>query len=302
MIQNYPSWLLNDVTWLSAADGLLSDNPDSLAIIQQSCCSLLDGSIQIDQEQISRLTKQRPGPLGRYFETLVQTVISLSPQIKSSHENVIIQDGKRTCGELDLIYQISGQTAGKWVHLELAVKFYLGLDGRADPFHWHGPAARDTLGRKLNRMFSHQLKLPETADGKAALKKLGIDRVHSEALVMGRLFHPYTHWQAGNTHAPEIIAKDHPAGWWLRINQIDLLNDDTETSWQLLKKPEWLAPVDPSNGETINGSDFSGHLKSAPLSRPLMVAALIEGVESHRGFVVPDDWSPKPENNIKLES
>lgn len=255
----------------------------------QTCRDLIDGTICLNEDQLSHLMNQRRGPLGRYFETLVQIVISLSPYVVAFYPNIVIHNGERTCGELDLVYK----TPERWIHLEVAVKYYIGIDDRHDQFQWYGPAGRDTLGRKLKHMFKHQLELPHTEDARPALDKLGIDVVYSEALVMGMLFHPFANWQKEDIQTPPIVVENYPAGWWLPLNELHKLNEHSESSWKILSKPEWLSPIEPSYENTLNINAFQQKLKSEFPSHPVMVAAFNDGVESHRGFVVADDWMGK---------
>lgn len=281
-----PYWLLNDLAWLSTEQSLLRDAPSSLCLIQKTCNNLIAGALHLDPEQVSLLSTRRQGALGRYFEALVQTIISLAPEVEKTHPNVVIMEGKRTCGEIDLLYKRDGI----WIHLELAVKFYIGLENRIDPFQWHGPAARDTLGRKLGRLKDHQLQLPKTNAGQIALENLNIESVKSEALIMGRLFHPFTGWQQGSLVVPVIISKTHPASWWLQSQEMSHLCENLDTFWNILSKPSWLAPLEVPLRETLTGQDLLAFLRSSPLLHPIIVAALKDGIECHRGFIVPDDW------------
>lgn len=286
--QDTRTQILTDLTWLGSAPGLLRDAPNSLAIIQRTCAALATGDIQMNDAQMSVLMSRRPGPLGRYFEALVHAVLSLTPRVSSFHPNVVIHDGKRTRGELDVLYRCDGC----WVHLELAVKFYLGLDNRLDPFQWCGPAARDTLGRKLARLYDHQLRLPQTDAGKTVLAQFDVDTLHSEALVMGMLFHPVTQWLAGEMDVPAMVSEKHPAGWWLRVADLNTLREMPGTSWQILRKPKWLSPTVPTLEDYSDLDNVFEDRENYPLTRPVMVAALIDGTECHRGFVVPDNWPP----------
>ncbi len=288
----FPDWLLSDVTWLYTSNGLLGDVPGSLALIQRACEQLISGAKLLNDEQIGELDVKRTGPLGRYFEALVQTVISASPEVRQCYPNVVIQNGNRTLGELDLVYENVGGGDSGWVHLELAVKFYIGAGDPGDAYQWRGPAARDTLGRKVARLFDHQLKLPHTAAGIAALSALTIKQVHSQALVMGRLFHPHACWLAGDISAPTVVADDHPAGWWLRAGDIKEVLAEPGLQWRTLSKPEWLAPVDAADQNLMDGRDLYEHLWNTGADRPVMVAASTGGAECQRGFIVPDNWPP----------
>jgi uncharacterized protein len=305
-LRTIPPWLAADVAWLGQADGLLADEPRSLDLIRQVCFGLnavgadeRSPTLSFSDAHLALLAERRHGPLGRYFEALVQTVVSMSDQVTGFHPNVVIHDGERTRGELDLVYAQAGpDNSNQWIHLELAIKFYIGAGDRCDPFGWYGPAMRDTLGRKLNRLFDHQLPLAVSDVGSGVLRQLTVDAVHSEALVLGMLFHPLAAWRDGNRDAPPMIAENHPAGWWLRrsdLDQLSLMPEAPETTWRVLSKPEWMAQAD-SVDENLPGlKDFSEHLTAVAHPHPVMAAALVGGVERHRGFVVPDGWGPSPQ-------
>ncbi len=116
---------------------------------------------------------------------------------------MVVTEGKTTRGEFDLLYK----KGGNWHHLELAVKFYLGVSDRTSAFNWHGPALRDNLGLKCARMSNHQLTLPKTDAGKNVLHDLSIGVVESEALILGRLFHSFSDWQASSFEITKNISK-----------------------------------------------------------------------------------------------
>ena len=98
------------------------------------------------------------------------------------------------CGEIDLVMQAAD---GAIVHLELAVKFYLGRADLhnpqqhcSDPQHWWGIDTRDTLAHKLARLTQHQLplsqRLPELATAHRALPLPEV----AAAWLQGGLFTP----------------------------------------------------------------------------------------------------------------
>jgi hypothetical protein len=283
-----PDWLACDINWLATTPGLLANVPRSLNLIRETCTDLQAGILRFECDHLIMLKERRLGPLGRYFEALVQTIISCSPDVKHCHRNVLIHDGNRTRGELDLVYEYAGQ----WIHLELAVKYYLGTGDLSNPFQWYGPAARDTLGRKLGRLFDHQLCLPATTYGRAVLDSLEIDAVHSEPLVMGMLFHPFEAWKASAIITPDTIAADHPVGWWLRSSDAEELGDIDEWKVQALSKPEWLSS--PKQGQSILQplKELLCQLKDKTLNFPVMLLSIDGGGNRHRGFIVPDEWSP----------
>ena len=73
----------------------------------------------------------------------------------------MVQLGKRTAGEIDLLVE----RAGEVLHLELAVKFYLSTSGSAQWDTWVGVDPVDRLDIKLDK-FKTQIALgaqPEVA-------------------------------------------------------------------------------------------------------------------------------------------
>ncbi len=287
LINSPSNLLINDFAWLGSGSSLLAIESFSLPLIQDTCWAILAEQITLTESQVSLLTEKRKGPLGRYFEALIQTIISLSPQVEICHPNVVVQDGKRTCGELDLLYQIDE----RWIHLELAVKFYIGLKDRSDPYQWHGPAARDTLGRKLERLYNHQIPLPETSAGISTLDAINIHSVSSEALLMGMLFHPFDDWQDNNFITPVSISENHANGWWIKRKNVSALLSDDKIRIKILEKPEWLSAAMPEK-DLINGQTFLDLFNSNYSDRTIMIGRINSDAEFDRGFIVPNDWSP----------
>ncbi|MDA8637953.1 DUF1853 family protein [Rhodospirillales bacterium] len=281
----FPSWLQRDIKWLESSPALLGDGTGSQELIRRTCQLLIKSSQEIGEKQLEILAGRRSAALGRYFETLVQIVITLSPEVESCHHNITIHDGIRTCGELDILYKMSG----RWVHLELAVKFYIGLGDRSDPHQWYGPAARETLWRKLKRLTEHQLILPGTKAGVSALDRLDISAVHSEALVMGRLFHPIINWQKNDLITPAEISQNHSTGWWCRATETAVFAEVGDVKWRVLEKPDWLSSGNMAIPKTTS---LPTALKEVGLTRALMITGTLNNVELYRGFVVPDYWAP----------
>lgn len=237
-------------------------------------------------DQIERLSSIRQGPLGRYFEFLIGALFTLSPEIEASHSNLVVRDGKATQGEFDLLYK----KGGNWHHLEMAVKFYLGVLDRASGFNWHGPALRDSLGRKWTRMSEHQLSLPKTDAGRSVLQDLSIHNVESEALILGRLFHPLTDWQSNSLEIPPYVSTDHANGWWMHVRDVISFAHSNVYCWVPLIKHEWLAK------KVIHTAPSRPNFKD--INHPQMYAVFKQVeqnqyCEINRGFVVPNHWRPK---------
>jgi hypothetical protein len=90
------------------------ESADWLCGLEQSPAALAD---------IIRQDKDRR--LGRYFELLWAFWFEHSDRFDIIGQNIQIEHEGRTAGELDLV--VHEHATGKNIHIELAVKFYLGL-------------------------------------------------------------------------------------------------------------------------------------------------------------------------------
>jgi len=262
---------------------LLHAPPNCLDILQSVAREIVSGELQLSERDQSSLFSKRASRLGHYFEALVQTLFSLSPEIEEWHPNLQVFEGKSTTGEFDLLYKRQGH----WWHLELAIKYYIGFDDLTDADNWHGPALRDNLGRKLRRLKHHQLVLPQTSAGQLALSHLGIADITSEALVFGQLFHPLANWEQALFVKPHEIVANHPIGWWSFAQNTPAFDDRI---WIELPKSDWLS------GATGKRVTFEGAPDFSAIERPKMYAVCRDAdgeiVETSRGFVVPNTWGP----------
>lgn len=274
----------HDLGWLGSAPSLLKKPPSSLALIHETAQFIHSGKIQIPVEDWEHLGSLRGGPLGRYFEALVQVALRHCPEIDCLHANIPIRDGGRTFGEFDLLYKRGDQ----WVHLEMAVKFYLGVGDLLNPDNWHGPALRDNLGRKWRHMTGRQLVLSDQPEARTVLRSMGIEAVQPEPMILGRLFHPLDQWLDGKRNAPEWISESHESGWWCRESERP---DFSDGALRQLTKPEWLAPA------IGNAEYIVDHVNPKALERPYQFALMDrlqgkEAQEKSRGFIVPNAWGP----------
>lgn len=110
-----------------------------------------------------RLLQARSGKLGGYFEALVSALFSASDHWDVLAENLIIQNGKQTLGELDLLVQ--RRATAEVIHLELALKFYLwAAPAAATSLGWVGAGLQDFMLHKTQRLHRHQLQLARLAE------------------------------------------------------------------------------------------------------------------------------------------
>ena len=128
--------------------------------------------------------------LGKLVERFVFQQLSDKDASDILAENIQIQDGKRTIGELDALLMT---TYGP-VHLEIIYKFYLYDPNVSNDelSHWIGPNRKDSLLQKLDKLKEKQLPLlyhPKTQPVLEDLE-LSITEIKQQVLFKAQLFLP----------------------------------------------------------------------------------------------------------------
>jgi hypothetical protein len=251
-------------------------------------------------EAVSRRSSSR---LGEYFEILVTTWLDALPPVSLIAANEQVKGGGGTVGEFDLVFARDDD----FHHWELAIKFYLGHPG--PPFHatggerdgdremreplWYGPNPVDRFDKKWGKMKEKQLMLGRTRDGRLHLERMGVPDeapVYPAAFLKGYLFEPLDEQFAVDLMPetnPEV-----PMGWWVHRSAFkgyrDRLEAGRKVRWLKLPRLQWMSPAreSPQNRSRSFGP-FEHDLRS---TKPALVAALVDGEEVTRGFVVPDRW------------
>lgn len=207
--------------------------------------------------------------VGRYFENLHHGLLGSSHAIVASHRTLGVRG--RTLGELDILYAAPD---GAIVHREIAVKFYLGLEGRTEHHCWLGPHKRDRLDLKLARLIQHQLRLPSLAQAAGVWPADLPFPERSEVLLCGAFFvHPRAEV------CPEGADPGVELGFWCYASELASLGD----AWACLPKPWWLSPKQ-VDFEPWTSADAVARRVEAE-RRPAFV-----GDHGRRGFVVPSGW------------
>jgi len=209
----------------------------------------------IDAAHLSRFIEDLPGHrVGRYFERLLHFWLEHIRGVEIVAVGMQLRDGNVTVGELDFLYR---DEAGRLVHCEASVKFFLHLEGHK-PSAFPGPNATDNYERKISKLFDHQLP---RSHGHVD----GIDLRH--AFVKGIVF-----YRPGETNIalPDRLPPDKPH--WLR----PLLSERCRS---LAEQQEFIAQhfMDPA----------------PPLMLSLRSAADPQ-TELRRVFVVDDVWPERP--------
>jgi hypothetical protein len=225
--------------------------------------------------------------LGLYFEALWHFFLETDPDTELLAHNLPVRAGGRTLGEFDIIYLC--MHSGRHFHLELAVKFYLGLP-HSDI--WLGPGQRDRLDRKIDHLTGRQIRLGENPQARAQLRGLGVETLHRQIEVKGYLFQP----ESGSSALPAGFNPALPLSTWYPLDRFRALAHATpaDTRWQLLPRQRWLSPPVPGNPPgPAAAADLPAQLRAKYTAGrgPQQLARRAEnGGDAERCFVTPQSW------------
>jgi uncharacterized protein len=233
--------------------------------------------------------------LGSYFEALWAFFLSHEPRFDVVAKNLQVHDGQRTIGEFDFI--VFDRHVNIHLHLELAIKFYLGVSETSslpytDGEHlWIGPQARDRLDRKVARALDHQLVLHKHPAAQKQLQALGVTTVEPQLLFKGYLFQP-----KNALPLPDYVSPAKGDAFWLSLDDMrGALN--TEKSWHVLEKRHWPAPPYTENIDNpLTVDELVEKLNDLVTreNRPYMIVRVDRsspsGLVLERYFVTPEDW------------
>lgn len=258
----------NDVKWL---DSTFFDHE------YQSCLPHL---IELDNHPepfLKAIEGQRSHRLGIYFELLTEWWLRMSPNYDFVARNVAVRENGMTLGELDFV--IKDKQSDRLIHLEVAVKFYLGYDPHTHLSDFHGPNLSDRLDIKYQRMLTHQTVL---ANNHPDLIPWEISERY--CLLKGRLFYPPND-DPDNNQIPDEISPDHLHGQWL-------FEEPSDSTTRVLSKNEWLADTNYANDI---GDD--SHI----IKHPQCFAIYKNDVEIDRFFLLKKDhWKQIKAQNVSI--
>lgn len=249
------------------------------------------------------------GRMGLYHERLWQFLLARAPGTELLAHNLRIHRDKQTLGELDLLYRLRGET--DLVHLEVAIKYYLGLmegpGGPHDQARWIGPGGADSLAGKREHLHRHQLRLTDQPETRLALREalasdaVGADRplvIHRRLAIPGVLFYPWPshpeqrHPGLRPLPPPREANPVHLRGTWLSWRAWRDYRDGLPagTHGARLHKPHWLALPRPEHLLSLGELEalLAQHFRE-PAS-PLQIALWQADMGWRRLFVVADDW------------
>lgn len=157
--------------------------------------------------------------LGKLVEEFVFHQLKNTDSVSWICDNLQIQDGKRTVGEIDALYRHEESP----VHLEVAYKFYLldTLEEHEEPLaYWIGPNRKDNLFYKLGKLQGKQFPLLHNDLTKSYLESYQLDAntIKQALCFKAQLFLPYQ----GETVDISPLNRDCIAGHYISYQQMPL--------------------------------------------------------------------------------
>lgn len=256
--------------------------------------SMGDWLQQLDKHPQPLLSWLRARPatrLGLYFEALWQFFLTEDSATELLAHNIPVRCKGQTLGEFDCLYYCRERESP--VHLELAVKFYLGHRRRAEQAQnggaaeWLGPNTVDRLDLKLQRLLTHQSRLSLDPAGQALLETMGLGQPLREVALRGSLFQPAQEAFSPPSGYNEAL----PLGQWTVLRHWRL-GVAENARFVVLPRLRWLSPLRASS-EALTADALQAQLEQhfTHGGRPQLVVEVdAEGNETERYFLASDSW------------
>ncbi len=242
---------------------------------------------------LEHLATRPPRRLGEYFEQLWHFFLQQDPDTVLVAHNLAVREQGRTLGEFDCIYHSAER--GGHVHLELAVKFFLGTDSNGDggphSCQWLGLDRRDRLDIKLEQLLQRQIVLGDNPAAKQILAELGVSGMSKEIVLKGYLFQAHN----ATSPLPPGYNVECPLSRWVTTDQLASHCAELDAqSFLALPRMRWLSAAHSASPREATGlaelqNNLTHHFRQ--YDQPLLIAALDgNGVEESRFIVTPRGW------------
>ncbi|NLY63384.1 MAG: DUF1853 family protein [Alcaligenaceae bacterium] len=334
------SW--RDLHWLLHSPALLAPGFSATyppAVFPEYCLQQIKQWMEQEQEHPATLNNRfefQFRRLGLYAEKLLKTGLEQCADIQLLLDHFPIhleqaqanspKKSRQTLGEVDFIWQ--DRQSREIFHWELAVKLYLYVPQSEAPeldqephgqneFHrLVGTQLKDTLYKKTQRLFTHQLLL---ASHPQITQAIGNNVDHACPYLRGWLFYPlqtqaWDSYLYPNKATMSQLNPAHNKGWWLRLPHFlaRLHQQPVTVRWAILPRLHWLSQAQVPQDQTLDAVQLQAKLErhftlstpteASPTPRfppePLLLAALQESTrypgcyeEIHRGFVSSQTWA-----------
>ncbi len=177
-----------------------------------------------------------PLRLGKLVERFVSHQLKHDESISILAENIQIQDGKLTIGEIDCLLKQNNQN----IHLEIVYKFYLYDDtvGDNELAHWIGPNRKDSLIQKLAKLKEKQLPILYSNYTEPILKTLNLkaENIKQYTCFKAQLFLPFE----TKTITSKSINPDCIKGFYINREKLSQFSD---CQFFIPDKLNWLIDI-----------------------------------------------------------
>lgn len=220
------------------------------------------------------LTEKPTRRLGIYAERLMAFFFDHSPHINLiTHSFQVIRNGE-TLGEIDFIIEWKGEL----YHIELAVKYYLGIDDLNEFKNWIGPSGNDNLALKLTKALDQQLSL---AKEKEVIQLVDGRTITSYLFLKGKF---YTN--AAYEELPNWMNRSASRGNYVRLSDAKEL---VETSSKAhLLRPNWMSDLVGVQQKNLNTTDVENFKQQVKDFGGLHLVQSKNPMTT--SFIVLDDW------------
>jgi hypothetical protein len=284
--QEFTNIYVRDLAWVIKSPAIIN-SPTSLSdeFFTEEHQKFLPALNKLDSdptELIEFLKKSKRKALGNYFEDLIEFWLAARKNTKILARNLQIIDEKKTIGECDFIAEFEGQTT----HIEVAIKYYLGIRNSTDARFWVGRGLTDRLDIKLEKMFSHQLELSNNIAMQKILEQNNIVKIERKISIFKGYFFKY--FFEDNHCFPLNTAAEIDEAYWCRIDEIDSLPSEYE-NWQILTKPHWLTNDD----EWFKRKELAKRINQYFMEvkeTPVLCNAMV-GNKPAKFFIAPSRWT-----------
>jgi hypothetical protein len=172
--------------------------------------------------------------LGKLVEEFVFSQLKQQDSITWVCDNLQIQNGKQTVGEIDALY-FQGE---KPVHLEIVYKFYLydKLKTYNNALsYWIGPNRKDSLLYKLDKLHTKQFPLLQNELTEIYTENLGLEHSANKQKLcfQAKLFLPYQN----NTIDISPLNPNCVSGFYISYKEIEFLK---HREFYIPEKLDWL--------------------------------------------------------------
>jgi len=268
-----------DTAFLDHTQALLNclrESPLLVGNLPEADC--FDRSGLSRKEQIPHLNYSQK--LGHLYEDALECLLGHSSSVQLLGKSIqVFDEDRKTLGELD--YILRDIETGEYIHLELAVKFYL-VTYRGDEPIYPGPDPCDNWLNKLKRLKQHQLKLVQLPETKKFLKEeYGITRIITQQLVYGKLF---DHYLSKGRPRPPAMNTQCQRGTWKYLSEWE--KDVRGSEIKIIPKCLWPVMCDDELRSTLPPVSREEFMMEAS-KRCTMIW---NGSSNETQFIAPDNW------------